>query len=102
MRCARMIRPRRSRPRHWREVARRGAPRPGEAGAFDLGDVSGSVRRRYMRGAERCDARAPIRITRCSDDTLELVVTDPVPPISFAPCVWPQPEPSHVERWHRE
>jgi hypothetical protein len=66
------------------------------------GVVDGWVRRRYMRGAERCDAKVAIHLTKCSDDTLEIVVADPEPPLDFARCTWPRLAPSHVERWRRE
>ncbi len=70
---------------------------------IDIGDgLTGHVHRWYMRGAARCTSSVPVAITRCADDTLELVVTDPVPPLAFSPCQWPHPEPSHVERWRRE
>jgi hypothetical protein len=40
-------------------------------------------------------------VTSCKDDTLEIVLGDPVPPISFAPCAWGQNAPSRRERWRR-
>jgi hypothetical protein len=61
----------------------------------------GEVRRRYLRGSERCDARAPARILACTSDTLELELADPTPPIGFAPCAWGQPAPTRRERWRR-
>jgi hypothetical protein len=64
--------------------------------------LDGFVGRRYSQGIASCEARLPLHITRCTDDTLELVVTDPAPPISFAPCLWPPRAPSHVEHWKRE
>ena len=64
--------------------------------------VSGEVHRRYMHRADRCDAAVSVHVASCSGDTLELVVTDPVPPTGFAPCAWPLSAPSHVERWHRD
>jgi hypothetical protein len=42
-----------------------------------------------------------VHVTRCTGDTLELVLADPAPPISFSPCTWPEPGPSRVVRWHR-
>ncbi|HLL24487.1 MAG TPA: hypothetical protein VK427_20290 [Kofleriaceae bacterium] len=61
----------------------------------------GQVTRRYMRGTTRCDAKAPARVTTCKDNTLEIVLADPVPPIGFAPCVWGQTASSRRERWRR-
>lgn len=63
---------------------------------------SGTLRRRYMRRAERCDARVPVEVTRCEGDTLELVLADPSPPTGFAPCAWPAPGPSRTVRWRRQ
>jgi len=65
-------------------------------------ELAGTVTRRYLRGADRCDAQARARVTACSGDTLELVLADPVPPITFAPCAWGQPASSRRERWRRE
>ena len=62
---------------------------------------AGEVKRRYQRGADICTARAPIRVTRCGGRELELVLADPVAPITYAPCTWPQHAPSRVERWRR-
>jgi hypothetical protein len=70
-------------------------------GGADGAPLTGVLRRRYMRRAERCDAQLPVQVTRCAGDTLEIVLADPAPPISFAPCAWTQPGPSRVERWRR-
>jgi hypothetical protein len=64
-------------------------------------EIAGTVQRRYMQRAERCDARTAIHLTRCTGDTLELVITDPEPPVGFAPCRWPTAAPSRVVRWRR-
>lgn len=66
------------------------------------GAPAGTLRRRYMRRAERCDAQLPVHVTRCAGDTLELVLADPSPPLGFSPCTWPGPGPSRVARWRRE
>ena len=66
------------------------------------GELTGTLRRRYMRRAERCDAHVPVHVTRCAGDTLELVLADPAPPIELSPCTWPGPGPSRVEHWRRE
>jgi hypothetical protein len=79
------------------DLARRAAP-----GSGVRGTPAGTLRRRYMRRAERCDAQLPVRITRCAGDTLELVLADPSPPLGFSPCTWPGPAPSRVVRWRRE
>ncbi|MBA3819606.1 MAG: hypothetical protein H0X17_11990, partial [Deltaproteobacteria bacterium] len=57
---------------------------------------------RYLRGADRCDARAAARITACSANTLDVVLADPPPPLGFAPCTYGAPAASHRERWQRE
>jgi hypothetical protein len=66
------------------------------------GTIAGTLHRRYMRGAARCDARIAIHVTRCAGDTLDLVLADPSPPIGFAPCAWPGPAPSRLVHWQRE
>ncbi len=63
--------------------------------------LDGTVHRRFERRADHCDARAPIHVTACKDDTLEIVIADPAPPIDVAPCRWSVTPPSRVERWHR-
>jgi hypothetical protein len=70
--------------------------------ATDPGTLSGTLHRRYMRGAASCDARIAIHVTRCVGDTLDLVLADPSPPIGFAPCAWPGPAPSRLVHWQRE
>ena len=69
---------------------------PGEAG------IAGTLRRRYMQHAARCDAKVPVHVTRCAGDTLELVLADPSQPTQLAPCTWPRPGASRVERWQRQ
>ena len=64
--------------------------------------LDGTVHRRFEHRADRCDARAPIHVTACKDDALEVVIADPAAPIDVAPCRWPVAPPSRVERWHRE
>ena len=64
--------------------------------------ISGTLHRRYMRGAASCDARAGVHVTRCAGDTMDLVLVDPSPPLGFAPCAWPQPAPSRLVHWQRE
>jgi len=76
-----------------------GAPR-----VIDLerGDtLDGELHRRFMRRAETCDAHAPLHVTRCTDDTLQLVVGDVEAPLTYAPCTWPHQMPSRVETWRR-
>ena len=76
-----------------------GAARPVAAGTAA---IAGTLRRRYMRRAERCEAHVPVHVTSCAGDTLELVLADPSPPIAYAPCTWPHPGPSRLVRWRRE
>lgn len=64
--------------------------------------VAGTLRRRYMQQAARCDAQVAVHVTRCAGTTLELVLADPSPPLAFTPCTWPRPAASRVERWQRE
>lgn len=64
--------------------------------------LSGQVRRRYMQGAVRCEARVPVHVTACAGDTLDLVLADPVAPLGYEPCTWPRRDSSRRERWRRE
>jgi hypothetical protein len=64
--------------------------------------LAGTVHRRYLRRAEICEAQVPVHVTRCAGETLELLLTDPAPPLGFSPCTWPGPAPSHRVRWQRE
>jgi hypothetical protein len=66
------------------------------------GPLTGTLRRRYLRRADRCEARVPVHVTRCAGDALELVLADPAPPLGFAPCTWPAPGPSRIVRWRRD
>jgi hypothetical protein len=63
--------------------------------------LAGEVTRRYMKGSKRCEAKAPARVTACEGNTLDIVLADPVAPISFEPCAWGQPASSRRERWQR-
>lgn len=75
--------------------------------------ITGHVRRRYMRGSQVCVAKVPVRVTACRGEALELVLADPAPPLAWpeeapagaagkgAPCTWPRPGGSRVERWAR-
>ena len=72
------------------------APGPGGGG------LAGHVARRYLRGADRCDARLPVQVTACTGDALALELVDPVPPTALAPCTWPPPAPPRRERWRRD
>jgi len=64
--------------------------------------IRGTLHQRFMRRAERCDAEVRIQISRCAGDTLELVLSDPSPPLRFSPCEWPRPGTSRAVRWRRE
>jgi hypothetical protein len=64
-------------------------------------EIDGTVRRRYMRRAEPCDAQLPVHVIRCAGG-LEIELAEPSPPLAFSPCSWPpQPAPRTV-RWQRE
>lgn len=64
--------------------------------------ITGTVRRRFLRGTLHCEGRAPARIVRCEGAKLEVVLADPAPPLAFAPCKWPPSPPTRRERWVRE
>ena len=66
------------------------------------GQLSGEIKRRYASGSDHCDARAPVHVTKCEANELQLVVADPPPPLSFAPCAWGTAPVSRVERWRRD
>jgi hypothetical protein len=59
--------------------------------------ITGLVRRRFSL----CDSEAPVRLTTCTDDTLELVLADPPPPLGKDPCRFGRPDSSRRERWTR-
>src|SRR5262245_26486020 len=68
--------------------------------------LTGWVRRRYMRGSQVCVATKSVRVTACAGDALELVLTDPAPPLAWPAeskqtCTWPRTGSSRVERWVR-
>ncbi len=65
------------------------------------GGLTGQLHRRYMRRADACDAKLPARITECGE-TIDIVLADPAPPLSFTPCTWGRPNESRRERWRRD
>lgn len=77
-----------------------GAPRVADL-TRAAGAVAGTMHRRYSQRDQACDSRATIRITACHDGTLDLVVADPAPPLTFAPCTWGRSPLSRVEHWRR-
>lgn len=82
-------------------VATEVAPRRIEL-ARTNGAIAGEVHRRFLLRATACDATAPIHLTRCTGDRLDVVAGDPSPPIGFAPCTWTAAAPSRALRWRRE
>jgi len=77
-----------------------GAPR-----VIDLerGDrLGGQIKRRFMQRERICEGRAPIHVTKCTGDTLQVVRGDVTPPLSFSTCTWGQEVPTRVETWRRE
>jgi hypothetical protein len=81
------------------DAAGSGAPR-----ALDLdrtAKLSGEVTRRFTQREGSCDAKAQIRITKCAANTLQVVIADPQPPLSFSPCAWGKPADSRIETWRR-
>ena len=77
------------------------APRVIDLSRINDEALAGEVTRRYLKGSQRCDAKASARVTSCKDNTLEIVLGDPVPPVSFEPCTWGQAAPTRRERWRR-
>lgn len=65
------------------------------------GTLRGEAKRRYMKASASCLAKVAVRITRCANDTLDVVMADTAPPLSFAPCQWGRVEPARVELWKR-
>ena len=63
--------------------------------------LEGELKRRFMRRADECESRAPVHVTRCEGDALQVVRGDVTSPLTFAPCSFGQSVPSHVETWHR-
>jgi hypothetical protein len=77
-----------------------GAPR-----LIDLrrdGKLAGELKRRFMRRAAVCEAYAPVRVTACKSDALQLVIGEVTSPLGFEPCTWPQQAPTRVEQWRRQ
>ena len=77
------------------------APRALDLTRAVQGGLTGNFVRRYERRGGNCEARSPVHIESCHDDTLELVTSELPPPIEVAPCRWPVAAPTHLERWHR-
>jgi hypothetical protein len=73
--------------------------RPGAAPrVIDLKRDVGTVHRRFERGPQICEGSANARLLTC-DGALELVLGDPMPPASFAPCTWAGSAPTRREVW---
>jgi hypothetical protein len=64
--------------------------------------LAGFVHRRFMQGATECVASAPIRIAKCKQNTLQIVIGEPQAPLSFTPCSWGKPAESRLEHWRRD
>jgi hypothetical protein len=77
-----------------------GAPRVIDVERKDK--LAGEVKRRFMRAGDECLAKAPLRIAKCKDNTLQIVLADPQPPLTFSPCSWGMPAESRVEHWRRD
>jgi len=77
------------------------APRVVELARDHAGKIAGQTRRRFMRRADSCEAHVATHVATCQADTLEVVTSDLVAPLGFAPCTWPAAEPARVERWRR-
>jgi hypothetical protein len=68
----------------------------------DGATVAGELHRRYMVGAERCEARAPVRLRGCGHDALDVELGEVAAPLTFTPCTWSPPPPPRREAWRRE
>ncbi len=80
-----------------------GAPRVidlARGGATDR--LDGDEKRRYTQHGAICESRAPLHVTRCTGDVLQVVRGEPQAPLAFTPCQWGQAVPSHVETWRRQ
>ena len=75
---------------------------PPAAAARGSDGLAGTLHRRFMQRQDSCEGHVPVHVTRCSGDTLELVVADPPPPLAFAPCAWGRSGSSRLVRWRRE
>ncbi|MDB4953804.1 MAG: hypothetical protein JWO36_1373 [Myxococcales bacterium] len=64
--------------------------------------LAGTIEKRFMHGADACDAHVPVHVTSCADDRLEVVLAEVSAPLAITPCSWPPPAPPQVEHWHRE
>ena len=72
------------------------------ARAIDLAGERGEVKRRFTSAGITCIARSAAHMTRCENNTLEFVLADPAPPISYTPCAFGRQAATHRERWTRE
>lgn len=64
--------------------------------------LDGEEKRRYTQHGAICESRAPLHVTKCSDDALQVVRGGVVAPLATAPCLWGRPTESYVETWRRE
>ena len=62
----------------------------------------GQVTRRYERRADACDAHAPVQVTACRANTLELTLADPPSPLAYVPCAFGAAPLARSERWRRD
>ncbi len=63
--------------------------------------LDGQQTRRFTAGAAICESHAPLHVTACHDDTLDLVLADPPAPLAMSPCAFPGSPDTRVEHWHR-
>lgn len=66
------------------------------------GGLAGTITKRFIHGADPCEAHASVEVTSCADDTLEVELGDVGQPQTMTPCTWPPTGPSHVEHWRHE
>jgi len=78
------------------------APRAVDLVRSDDGGVRGELHRRFTRDGKSCVSRVPLRVTTCRGRAVDVVLSDPDPASSFAPCTFSLRQPlSRRERWSR-
>lgn len=63
------------------------APRVMDLARTPAGSLVGTLRRRYLRGADACETTGEVELSACRGTSLRLEIrSEPLPPASFAPC----------------
>jgi hypothetical protein len=63
--------------------------------------LAGELKRRFESRAEPCEGRAPVHVTRCAGNALEVVRGDVLGRLWSGVCSWGS-KPSFVETWRRD